>query len=615
MCGIFGIHSPDRSLDETILRGAIDCVSYRGPDAVGVYVSKDRSVGLAHRRLSILDLSDAAKQPMSDHEKRAWIVFNGEIYNFREIREMLSSVGYTFKTSSDTEVLLYSYKEWGLKCLEHLNGMFSFGIYDSKSGKILLARDRLGKKPLFYSSFAGNFIFSSELKQILHTGLLPIEVGVEALNYYFALGYIPGDLCLVKNVYKLPAGSYLDFDTASGRIKTGRYWDAPEFEHGASEEAALEEVDEFLKDSVKSRLVSDVPLGAFLSGGIDSSLVVTYMRKVHNGEIKTFSIGFEGSRKSELKYSGIVARHAQTTHQEILLKPDFIADLEHVSGLLDEPIYDNSILPTYYLSKHTRQHVTVALSGDGGDEIFGGYIHYASASAARRLSRYVLPPFDKFAGYLSGLMPEGMFGKNTLYGMSGGEEACFVYPSLIFKDNERSRLFRRDFLHEISLNAPAHYRERMMDRKYDFVNRMCYADMKTELVDDILVKVDRASMFNSLEVRCPLLDYRIVDYAFRHIPGDMKMKAGTKKFLLKKLARKYLPAELDIERKQGFDIPGDLLVRTHVAHRLLGFPENEFISPGFVAELVRKQEKGMGHYWHKLFALYFFLRWLETWRG
>jgi asparagine synthase (glutamine-hydrolysing) len=615
MCGIFGIFSPERPVEETLLRRAADCISYRGPDADGIYLSGDKTVGLAHKRLSILDLSDAARQPMCDDEKSFWIVFNGEIYNFREIRETLSSAGYTFKTSSDTEVLLYAYKKWGRKCLHRLNGMFSFGIFDSMSKKIFLARDRVGKKPLFYSSCGGHFVFSSELKQILRTGFLPAEIDEEALNYYFALGYIPDGLSLVKNVHKLEAGFFLDFDIGSGSISTGRYWDTPDFEHRKNEATMLEELDALLKDSVKSRLVSDVPLGVFLSGGIDSSLVVAYMRRIHNGEIKTFSIGFEGSKKSELKYSAIVARHLETTHQEIVVRPDFIADLEYVSGLMDEPIYDNSLLPTYYLSKHTRQQVTVALSGDGGDEIFGGYVHYASALAAVRLARCVVPPFSKFARYLSGLMPDGAFGKNTLYGLSGSDADCFVYPTLIFKKDERTRLFRRDLLHGISWDAPSRYREEMMKRNYDFVNRMCYADMKTELVNDILVKADRASMFNSLEVRCPLLDYRIADYSFRHIPGNLKIKRGTKKYLLKKLARKYLPAALDLERKQGFDIPGDLLSRTHVTDRLLGFPENEFVSPRFIAELVGKQRAGKGYNWHKLFAAYFFMRWLETWRG
>jgi asparagine synthase (glutamine-hydrolysing) len=615
MCGIFGIHRKGQVIDISLLRTAVGLVSYRGPDAEGYYLNKESSVGLAHKRLSILDLSDVARQPMCDDEQSLWVVFNGEIYNFREIKETLSSDGYIFKTSSDTEVLLYAYKKWGRECLDRLNGMFSFGIFDSKSKKIFLARDRLGKKPLFYSSYGGDFIFASELKQILRTGLLPTEIDQEALNYYFALGYVTDGLCLVKHINKLPAGSFLDFGIGNGGIEIRRYWDTPDFEHARGEAEALDHLDGLLKDAVKSRLVSDVPLGAFLSGGVDSSLVVAYMRKVHSGEIKTFSIGFEGSRKSELKYSAIVARHLETTHREIVLRPDFIADLEHLSGLLDEPIYDNSLLPTYYLSKHTRQQVTVALSGDGGDEIFGGYIHYASALMAQRLARYVLPPFSKMAGFLSGLMPDGMFGKNTLYGMSGGDNACFVYPALVFKNDERTRLFRRDFLHGISVNAPARYREEMMERNYDFINRMCYTDMKTELVDDILVKVDRASMFNSLEVRCPLLDYRIADYSFRYIPGDLKIKGRTKKYLLKKLARKYLPGELELERKQGFDIPGDLLVRTHVTDRLLGFPENEFISPGFIAGLVRKQDTGKGYYWHKLFALYFFLRWLETWKS
>lgn len=615
MCGIFGIHSVDLRIDVPFLAKATSGIYYRGPDQEGYYINKNKTVGLAHKRLSILDLSDTGRQPMCDHEKTSWITFNGEIYNYPEIKEILIKDGYVFSSSSDTEVLLYSYKKWGVGCLERLNGMFAFCIYDARQERFFLARDRIGKKPLFYTIPRGGFIFASELKSIISTGLVMPDINPEAVNYYFALGYIPGEHCLVQGVKKLPPGHCLEYSLRTHSMNISQYWDTPEFEEAGTEDRTLNDIEELLADSVKRRLISDVPIGAFLSGGVDSSLVVAFMRKVHNGSIKTFSVGFEGSNKSELGYSAVTARHFDTIHKEIVVSPNFVEDLEYVSGLMDEPIYDNSILPTYYLSKHTRQDVTVALSGDGGDEIFGGYIHYKSALNSRSISAFVPSVLRTAAEMAASRMPDGMFGKNTLYGIAKGDKACFVYPSMIFKDHEGERLFNPDFMRAIDLKSAARYREDLMDKNYDFVSQMCYADMKTNLVDDILVKVDRASMFNSLEVRCPLLDHHIVDYSFKHIPAKMKINSGIKKYLLKKIAKKYLPKELDIERKQGFDLPGDLLMKTHITKRLRQFSKNEFISQSYVIELVKAQEAGKAYLWHKLFALYFFMRWLEIWRG
>lgn len=615
MCGILGIHDPRGLSEEAILEKAIGCISYRGPDAGGIFISEDKTIGLAHKRLSIIDLSEAGNQPMCDVEKKLWIVFNGEIYNFKKIKEILTKDGYSFVSTSDTEVLLYSFKKWGKACLKYVNGMFSFGIYDSQTKKIFLARDRTGEKPLFYSFHKGKFIFASELKAIQATGLVPSDIDMEAVNYYFALGYIPGDMCINRNVRKLPPGHFLEFDIQNRDYRIIKYWDAPVFDEARDEATATEEIEGLLIDAVRLRLISDVPLGVFLSGGVDSSLIAALMRKVHNGEIKTFSVGFEGSKRNELKYARIVAKHLETTHTEFVVKRDFRNDLEHISGLLDEPICDSSLLPTYYLSKFARQTVKVALSGDGGDELFGGYIYYKSAMVARNMAMLAVPPMNKLSGFISSLMPEGLFGKNTLYGIFHGGKSCFSYPTQIFKADEREKLFTKTLLDKIKIEAPVEYREKMMDKNYDFINQMCYADLKTFLADDILVKVDRASMFSSLEVRCPMLDYRLVEYAFGHIPGNLKIKNGKKKYLLKKLAKIYLPEDLDIERKQGFDIPSDLLKRTYLTDRLLSFPRNEFISGSYIEQLVNSQRSGQVHLWSKLFALYFFLRWLEIWEN
>lgn len=614
MCGIFGMHSPTTPVEPGLLRKATEAFSYRGPDAEGYYMSEDRQFGLAHKRLSIIDLSTAANQPMADPDGRFVIVFNGEIYNFREIREELVGEGHTFRTNSDTEVLLYAFKQWGPGCLDRLNGMFSFAVFDSRNKKFFLARGRIGKKPLFYSTHGGRFMFSSELKGILTTGLVPVEIDERALNFYFSLGYVPGDMCLVRHVRKLPPGHYLEY--SAGHVSVRQYWDVPEFEGAppGGEQEAIEDLDALLLDSVRARLISDVPLGAFLSGGVDSSIVVACMRRVHGGEIRTFSVGFEGSKKNEFKYAAAVARHLETTHREITIRPNIKDDLEHVSALMDEPIFDSSLLPTYYLSKHTREHVTVALSGDGGDELFGGYVSYSSALTARRLARFAVFPLNRLAGLASSLLPEGAFGRNTLYGIFvGGGASCFTYPTQIFRREEMGGLLREDFLARLNLDEPARYRETLMRGSRDFLSKMCYADLKTMLADDILVKVDRASMFNSLEVRCPLLDYKIVEFAFKRVPADMKINKGVKKYLLKKFAARYLPADLNIERKQGFEIPADFLSKTYLVKRLQEFPDNEFISREFLEDLFMTQRRGRSLIWQKLFSLYFFLRWLETW--
>lgn len=613
MCGIFGILSPGGEVTQDLVGQALALIARRGPDDEGVYVSPSGRAGLGHRRLSILDLSPLGHQPMADPSGRYRIVFNGEIYNFQEIRRSLEAEGEVFRSSSDTEVLLAAYVRHGRKALDRLNGMFAFGIYDALEERLFLARDRAGKKPLFYAARNGAFVFASELKQILSAGITPREISLPALNQYMSLGYAAGELSLAEGVRKLPACDALEFDLRTGRLEAGPYWDLPPQGAPVSEAEALEYLEGALLDAVRMRLVSDVPLGAFLSGGVDSSLVVALMRRVHSGTIRTFSVGFEGIADDERRYAAIVARALQTDHTEIVVTPRVDDDLEHISSLLDEPIYDNSLLPTYYLSRETRRHVTVAISGDGGDELFGGYIHYHSAATARRFARLAFPPLKGIAGLASSAMPEGFFGKNTLAGIARGQDACFTYPTQIFKPEQRQRLFTRDVLRAMDLAAPTAYRESMMGKGGDFVTRMCRADFKTSLVDDILVKVDRASMMNSLEVRCPLLDYRIVEYAFGRVPGSLKLRGGIKKYILKRLAARHLPAELDIERKKGFDIPGALLRKTRIAERLMDFPAQPYVNRDYIQGLAEAQRSGRAYLWHKLFGLYFFLRWWETW--
>lgn len=611
MCGILGIQYSGRRPDRAAVEAALNTMSYRGPDATGHYYSPDNSTMLGHRRLSIIDLSESANQPMSSIDGHRHLVYNGEIYNFQSIRQELEAEGVEFRTRSDSEVLLESYTRWGPSCLERFIGMFAFCVYDDRDGSFFLARDRMGKKPLFYSfgdGGGGHFAFSSELKALMALGVLDGGVDPAALEHYLSLGYVPWDMCLATGANKLPAGHYLMYTPGRGEPVTQMYWDTPELGEPLSEAEALEGLTSILLDSVRMRLVSDVPLGAFLSGGVDSSLIVSLMREAHNGPLKTFSVGFEGSSSNELAHAAKVAEYLDTEHTEIMVTPQVRDDLEYVSGELDEPIYDSSLLPTYYLCKHTRKHVTVALSGDGGDELFAGYIHYHSALRARQMSSLLPGPLKGLAALAANMMPEGAFGRNTLIGASVGGKGAFLSPQQVFNERERSAFISTG-------HDPLAMRAGFMDRYPDFINAMCYTDMRTGMVDDILVKVDRASMLNSLEVRCPILDHRVAEFAFSRVPSGLKLNGGIKKYLLKRLAKKRLPASLELERKQGFDIPADLLYRTDLAQRIMDFPDGGLLDMGAVRALARKQIEGRGMFWHKLFAIYYLLRWHETWKS
>ncbi len=614
MCGIFGLYSNNKNVTLDLLKKSINCVRYRGPDAEGFFINKEKTVGLAHVRLSIIDLSSDANQPMSSLDSSVHIVFNGEIYNYQDLKRELKRKGYHFRTNSDTEVLLNSYLEWDANCLEKLNGIFAFGIYDSRKNIILIARDRIGKKPLFYSCYKGNFLFASELKSIYYSGMIPTEIEPKAVNFYFSYGYIPGEISILKNTHKLMPAHFLVFDLNKHNIVIKNYWEIPEFIEEIKEEQAIEKLESLIEDSVKIRLISDVPLGSLLSGGVDSSLVTAFMAKITNSNLISFNVDFQGSTKSEAKYAKIVSNHLNTQHYNIIVSADYQKELEYVSGQIDEPIYDNSLLPTYILAKYVKEHVKVVLSGDGGDENFGGYIHYHSALLANKLGQLCPYPLKYLSGLISKFLPEGFFGKNTLYGIAKGAEGCFLYPTQIFKEQERKKLFKKDFLLELNIEEPLKYRKSFMNKNYDFVSQMCFTDLKTMLVDDILVKVDRASMMNSLEVRCPLLDYRIIEFSFSYLSGNLRIKNGIKKYLLKQIAKKYLPPNFPFERKQGFDIPKDLIPKNFILESVISFGENEFLEKSYILELVRKQKNEKSNLWTKIFAIYFFLRWMETWR-
>lgn len=610
MCSIFGFYSKDKDKSHIIkaTEKSLEITKYRGPDFSSHVYFDSFNLSLGHNRLSIIDLSPAANQPMQTEDKKFWIVFNGEIYNYLEIKEELLKKGYKFFSKSDTEVILKAYREYGLDFVKKFDGMFAFGLLDIEQRKLILARDIAGEKPLFYYFDGKNFIFSSELKQIL-IQKINANFNYERLNIYFSFGYLPHDMSFFSNIKKLPPAHILIFDFDSMSIELKCYWKIPFFEKSLSEDEVIESVCEILKKSVRRRMISDVPLGAFLSGGIDSSLTVNFMRESGVSSLKTFTVGFEGSNKNETEYAKIIADYLNTEHTEIIIRPDFEKVLNEITDNLDEPIYDSSLIPTYYLCKYVRNYVTVALSGDGGDELFSGYIHYLSSIFCKKISRFIPCVFHKIFSFFGSFLPEGSFGKNTLMSIGRGGYECYIYQTQVFKNQERKKLLP----YLSNFEEPNSFKHSLMENyRGDFINKMAVADYHINL-QQILVKVDRASMMNSLEVRTPFLNKELIEFSFKHISGDLKLKEKRTKYILKKIAKSKFPATFPVDRKQGFDIPKDFLIKTNLIEKLKEMPNFEFLNEKFISSLLNLQQKGKANLWNKLFAIYIFKRWYNKW--
>lgn len=616
MCGILGIVDR-KGVDENLLLQMRDVMVHRGPDDAGLWINRERTVGLGHRRLSIIDLSEAGKQPMSDCNKQIWVTFNGEIYNFQEIRDELKKKGYKFRSHTDTEIIANAYKEWGTDCLERFNGMFAFGIYDEEKKMIFIARDRVGKKPLYYSRQNGGLRFASELKALMKDPSLPKEIDLQALNHYLTFGYIGGDLCIFKSIRKLPPAHAMTYDAIKDESRIWKYWEPPRFSGKIlSEDELIEDLEALLRDAVRLRMISDVPLGAFLSGGLDSSLVVAIMSKISKDPVRTFTIGFEESRHNEVPFARIVADHFRTDHHEIIVKPDAFAILPELVRQFDEPFADSSMIPTYYVSKATREYVTVALSGDGGDELFGGYSQYQGTLVNHYMSQFIPLVFRKQIAKIAELLPQKIGARRHLSRVKYDPYDAFLdrCSSMYFNSLYRRSLLNSDvidFLGDSFMMPETIRRRHLIQATYDFINCLSHGDFKTYLPDDILVKVDRASMLVSLEVRAPFLDYRMVDFSFKNIPGNLKLKGVTLKYLLKKLAKRILPRELSLNRKWGFSIPAAEWFRRSL------FPEIEKIllenrsglfKKDYIDRLLAEHKSGTDHS-GRIFALVVFLLW------
>lgn len=558
MCGIAGIVDFDRQSRVPTCEVDQMCQTmiHRGPDDQGIYVNG--ATGMGMRRLSIIDLANG-QQPVYNEDRTVWVVFNGEIYNYRQLRKELESAGHRFCTNSDTEVIPHLYEEHGTDFVHKLRGMFAIALYDEREHRLVLVRDRLGKKPLFYATQKDRLLFASELRAIFAVAPELREVDPESLLQFFQFGYILDPRSAYSAIHRLSPGHILVWQ--NGKTSISQYWDVPQFSEDSSksEDEWLQELEQELAESVRMRLISDVPLGALLSGGVDSSIVVALMARASSAPVKTFAVAFDKQDFDERQHARLVAQRFATEHHELTLQPDFSDTLGRLTALLEEPFGDASLLPTYYISCLVRQHVKVALSGDGGDELFAGYDRYAINFQRDKFG--FIPGFvgQFYRNALFPRLPDRMRGRKFLYNVSlpfrdRYLDSISFLPAL---DRERS-MFSGDFLSAVKdANPPRRIYERLYDEapSNHRLGKLQYLDIKTYLAADILTKVDRMSMAASLETRAPFLDHIFVELAAR-VPARFKLRGRQGKYLLKKLAERLdVPSEVIYRPKQGFGIP------------------------------------------------------------
>jgi asparagine synthase (glutamine-hydrolysing) len=616
MCAITGIISTSiTSIDRNWLTASCNSMKHRGPDDYGEWWSSDKTVGLGHRRLSIIDLSSFGQQPMSDVTKEFVIVFNGEIYNYKELRSTLKSRGHSFQTHSDTEVILESWKEWGEKSVERLNGMFTFAIYDKKQKKITIARDRAGEKPLFYMNYNNKLLFSSELKGLIVSKEIDASLNYDSMNSYLSMGFVPGDKSILQGVNKLKPGHLLTYDCTKSLMTIKQYWSPPTPIIGKTDERELVyELDGLLELSVHRQMLADVPVGVLLSGGVDSSLITAMAARSMN-QVKTFTASFPGYKKyDESIHANLIASHFSTKHTQLeididMVEPDILITL---ARQFDEPICDSSMIPTYLVSKLVKQYCTVALGGDGGDELFGGYSHYSRLLWAEKKSKIIPKTIKKAMSIISrNHLPTGLKGRNWLQALSLDFDKELPQIATHFNSNERTQLMSKCPNMLKSILKKDIWRDRTPDIK-NLLQQATMMDFNNYMVEDILVKIDRASMLNSLELRSPLLDHKIIDFAFSRTPMHLKATQNDRKIILKNLAKNILPNSFDMTRKQGFEIPlGEWIKKGKFKDFFYDILLNSdcIFDSSMVLSLLKGHEKGRNNT-ERLFSLVMF----ELWR-
>jgi asparagine synthase (glutamine-hydrolysing) len=557
MCGIAGfvdlLPSAETAAAHVRLRAMCAPIRHRGPDDEGIY--HDEGVGLGMRRLSIIDLS-TGHQPIHNEDRTVWVVLNGEIYNYRELRRTLEAGGHQFYTASDTETIVHGYEAWGEAVFAKLRGMFGIAIWDTRTRTLLLARDRPGIKPLYYAEAGGRLFFGSEAKCLLANPEVGRDIDLSAVDHYLAYLYTPRDRAIFRGMRKLPPAHYLR--VADGRTDVVRYWQLPVTPACSrlSEGEALDQLEAALEDAVRSHLVSDVPLGAFLSGGVDSSIVVAMMARLTGRRVRTFSIGFDEAAYDERPYARRVAEHLETEHHELVVRPDALAILDQLIWHFDEPFADASAIPTWYVSKLASEHVTVVLSGDGGDELFGGYDRYLPHPNVARFDRHAAAFGRALAAAAWRRLPHGVRGKNFLRHVARDAQGRYLDSVTFYHADERRSLLSAEASAELSGWDAESYFRRPFARldALPATTQMMAFDFETYLPEDCLTKVDRMSMAHSIESRVPLLDQTVVDFA-ASLPPDLKIRDGSRKHLLRALAGRLVPREVLDRPKQGFAVP------------------------------------------------------------
>ena len=629
MCGICGIASlknkqpSSRELITSMCRTLV----HRGPDDEGIYI--DEEVALGARRLSIIDV-EGGHQPLSSENKNIWVVQNGEIYNFPWLRKELESLGHSFRTRTDTEVIAHSYEEWGERCVDKFRGMFVFAVWDKIQKTLFIARDRLGIKPLYYTMLPDkSLVFGSELKAVLCHPEVERRVDPQALDLFLTLEYIPAPYSIFQDIYKLPAGHTLTYQ--HGIIDIKQYWKItpPQIKKEKITDKDIlgysDQLYHLLRESVNLRLISDVPLGAFLSGGVDSSCIVGLMKELGASPLRTFSIGFEDRTYNETPHARRIADRFETGHEEFILQPDALDLTDKLIHHLDEPFGDFSIFPTYLVSKMARKHVTVILSGDGGDEIFGGYEHYQAQKFARiPLLSWAAKPAGAVVNFFTpSPQKKGAWNKTQrfLQGFDHNSSLRHLRWMMFLSNKAKQKLYTDNFIAESrgseDLDQKMPFKSLFQDMQfYDRVNGELYLDLKTYLVDDILVKVDRMSMAASLETRVPLIDHKVVEFIFG-LPGPLKLRGFTTKWLFKKTMERLLPKENIYRKKEGFSIPIKQWLRTDLKDLMFDYlnerriSEEGYFSFPYIQRMIDLHLREKANFSHQLWALLVFEIWKE----
>jgi asparagine synthase (glutamine-hydrolysing) len=625
MCGLTGIFEYERStqVSSELVHRMNETIVHRGPDDEGIYVGP--GIGLGFRRLSIIDLA-GGHQPISNEDGTIWVMLNGEIYNYPELRKELLERGHTLTTRSDTETIVHLYEEYGEGCFRRLRGMFAIVLWDSAQRRVLLARDRIGKKPLFYAADKNRLVFGSELKALLAADGLPRDLDPQALSDYFSFGYIPAPKTIYRQVRKVLPGHYIVV-SADGSLREKSYWDLSFRETENRSEAEWGEILRHeLCEATRVRLMSDVPLGAFLSGGVDSSSVVAMMAHLMKQPVATCSIGFDIPEYDEAEFARRVAAHFHTDHHEQVVQPNALDVVDKLAWHYDEPFADSSAIPTYYVSRIARQHVTVALGGDGGDENFAGYRRYFFDALENRLRNHVpagirsrvFGPLGRWYPALA-WAPRIFRAKATLQSLSRNPLEGYFNSISIFRPAEKPRLLSNEFRRELrdydSIDVLWHHYNRADTD--DPLSRIQYVDIKTYLPDDILTKVDRASMAVSLEVRAPLLDHHLMEQAAR-IPSSLKLRGRQGKYIFKKAMATSLPPDILYRAKQGFAVPLAHWFRNELkemAHEAILGVQDDILDPRYLEKIWTEHQRRTFDRSAYLWAVLMFRKWQQVFRS